>query len=337
LKKETSEKVPNIGDIKVFKNGSEFSGLWIPGHYQLRHKSLSPPAGPVSAPPVTAPKAKPIKCGVWNGRAFVPTRPIEISMSHDEKLRVINEAFAIGNEVRFFVHDTEVLEAELRAGQQYSIHPRKFERVPDESAQTRDKTPPLRTEGPMNNLQWILLSETGASVMMPVSVKVPEEISLAQLWHRHIANRVQRHVETVRWGKHFRGADEVEDGRVTDLQNNDSVHVVIPAEPAPKGQLEVVYSLEGESIVHRFNVKNTVTMGDIRQRISMAHKGKPIEALSFEGATFADEDSFNDWAFRSGGMPRQIVAKVQPMVQVVLDYMGEIGRASCRERVYIAV
>jgi hypothetical protein len=243
-------------------------------------------------------------------------------MSHDEKLRVINEAFAIGNEVRFFVHDTEVLEAELRAGQQYSIYPRKFERVPDESAQTRDKTPPLRTEGPMINLQWILLSETGASVMMPVSVKVPEEISLAQLWHRHIANRVQRHVETVRWGKHFRGADEVEDGRVTDLQNNDSVHVIIPAEPAPKGQLEVVYTLEGESIVHRFNVRNTVTMGDIRQRISMAHKGKPIEPLSFERATFDDADRFNDWAFRSGGMPRQLVAKVQPMVQVVLDYMG---------------
>jgi hypothetical protein len=129
-------------------------------------------------------------------------------------------------------------------------------------------------------------------------------------------------VETVRWGKHFRGTDEIEDGRVTDFQNSDSVQVIIPAEPAPKGQLEVVYSLEGESIVHRFNVKNSATMGDVRQRISMAHKGKPIEALAFEGSTFADEDSFNDWAFRSGGMPRQLVAKVQPMVQVVLDYMG---------------
>jgi hypothetical protein len=152
--------------------------------------------------------------------------------------------------------------------------------------------------------------------------QIPEEISLAQLWSRHIANRVQRHVETVRWGKHFRGADEIEEGRVAEFQNNDGVHVIIPAEPAPKGQLEVVYSLEGESVVHRFTVKNSVTMGDVRQRISMIHKGKPIEALSFEGSTFHDEDSFNDWAFRSGGMPRQLVAKVQPLVQAVLEYMG---------------
>jgi hypothetical protein len=62
-------------------------------------------------------------------------------------------------------------------------------------------------------------------------------------------------------------------------------------------------------------------MGDVRQRISQMHKGKPIEALVFEGSTFDDADSFNDWAFRSGGMPRQLVAKVQPMVQVILDYM----------------
>jgi hypothetical protein len=144
---------------------------------------------------------------------------MEITMSHDEKSRIINEAFAIGNDVRFFVHDTEVLETELKAGHQYSIYPRKFERVPDESVQTREKTLPLRTEGPMINLQWILLSESGASILLPVSVKVPEEISLAQLWHRHIANRVKRHVDTVRRGKHFRGTDEIEDGRVTEFQN----------------------------------------------------------------------------------------------------------------------
>jgi hypothetical protein len=191
LKKETSEKMPDVSDIKVFKDGSQFSGLWTPGHYQLRHKSLPAPSGPASpqTPAAAAPKAKPIKCGVWNGRMFVPTRPIEISMSHDEKLRIINEAFAIGNEVRFFVHNTEVLESELKAGQQYSIYPRKFERESDQSVQTREKCPPLRTEGPMINLQWVLLSESGASLLMPASVKVPEEISLGQLWSRHITCR----------------------------------------------------------------------------------------------------------------------------------------------------
>jgi hypothetical protein len=151
---------------------------------------------------------------------------------------------------------------------------------------------------------------------------VPEEISLGQLWHRHIANRVKRHVETVRWGKHFRGSAEIEEGRVLDIQDQDSVEIIIPAEPAPSGQLEVVYSLEGESVVNRFTVRSSATMGDVRQRISLAHKGKPIEALAFDGDTFDDADSFSDWALRSGGMPRQLVAKVQPMVQVIVDYMG---------------
>jgi hypothetical protein len=211
---------------------------------------------------------------------------------------------------------------ELKAGQQYSIYPRKFERIPDESASTKEKTPPIRTEGPMIKVQCIVLSETRASILRPFSVKVPEEISLAQLWHRHIANRIKRQVDTIKWGKHFRGTGEIEEGRVTDIQDGDPVEIIIPAEPAPDGQLEVVYSLEGESVVNRFTMKSTATMGDVRARISLVHKGKPIEALAFEGATFDDADSFSDWALRSGGMPRQLVAKVQPMVQVVVDYMG---------------
>jgi hypothetical protein len=159
-------------------------------------------------------------------------------------------------------------------------------------------------------------------LMLPFPVKIPQEISLAQLWHRHVANRVKRHIEVVKWGKHFRGSSEVEEGQVSDLQDKDSVEIIIPAEPAPAGQLEVVYNLEGETVVNRLTVKSTATMGDVRARISMAHKGKPIEALSFEGATLAEEDNFSDWMFRSGGMPRQLVAKIQPMVQVVVDYMG---------------
>jgi hypothetical protein len=144
------------------------------------------------------PKGKPIKCGVWDGRKFVPTRPIDITATKEERLRIINEAFAIGDEIRFFVHDTEVNESELKAGQQYSIYPHKFERVPDESASTKEKTPPIRTEGPMIRIQRILLSETKASILLPFSDMVPEEISLAQLSHRHVANRIKRQVDTVK-------------------------------------------------------------------------------------------------------------------------------------------
>jgi hypothetical protein len=184
----------------------------------------------------------------------------------------------------------------------------------DTTSNTKDKTAPLRTEGPMIRIQWILLSEKGVSLMMPTSAVVPEEISLAQLWDRHIVNRYKKQVSEVKWGKHYRTGAEIETGQVTDLQDNDSVEIIITAESSPSGQLEVQYVLEGEKVVNRLNVKSTATMGEIRARISQIHKSKPIQSLSFEGTALADEDSYSDWLTRLGGLP-QIVARIVLMVQ----------------------
>jgi ribonuclease HI len=333
LKHETSEKIPNFSDVKLYKEGDEFPGPWETGHFRFRHKSLPPQAGPAPKPTAPAPaqKVKPIKCGVWNGTSFIPTQPIDLSIPREEKTRIIKEAFDVGDDYRFFVHDTEVKETELKAGHQYSIYPARFERTPDTAIETKDKTPALRTEGPMISIQCIVLSGARASLMLPFSVKVPEEISLAQLWHRHVANRVKRHIEIVKWGKHFRGSAQIEESTITDLADKDSIEIIIPAEPAPTGQLEVVYTLEGETAVNRFLVKSTATMGDVRSRISMMHKGKPIKALEFEGSIFDDADNFSDWLFRTGGLPRQIVAKIQPIVQVRVDYMGVEKQMTVRE------
>jgi ribonuclease HI len=215
LKTETPEKVPVYSDTTLFKDGSEYSGLWTPEHYQFRHKSLPPPIAPVRAPAEPVPKAKPVRCGVWDGRKFLPTRPFDIAgIPKDERLHIFNEAFAIGNEVRYCAGDMEITEEELKSGQPYSIYPRKFERPVDTSVNTREKSPPIRTEGPMIRIQWGLLSDTGASLMMPTSATVPEEISLAQLWHRHIANRHKKQVETIKWGKRYRKGSEIESGQV---------------------------------------------------------------------------------------------------------------------------
>jgi hypothetical protein len=70
-------------------------------------------------------------------------------------------------------------------------------------------------------------------------------------------------------------------------------------------------------------------MGEIWARISQIHRSKLIQSLAFEGATFADEDSYSDWLTRSGGLP-QIVAKIVPMVQVYIDYMGERKQMNVR-------
>jgi hypothetical protein len=165
---------------------------------------------------------------------------------------------------------------------------------------------------------------------MPASAIVPEEISLAQLWHRHIANRYKQPVSDIKWGKNCRAGSKFESGQVTDLQDNDNVEVIVISEPAPTGQIEVIYTLGDETVVNRLNVRSTATVADVRERISRIHKVKPIQSLTFERAAIAEEDSYSDWMLRSGGVPRQIVAKIVPLVQVNLDYMGEIRQMNVR-------
>jgi ribonuclease HI len=295
LRAETPEKIPSFSDTKLFKDGAEYSGLWTSGHHQFRHKALPPPIAPIRAPvapAALAPKAKPVSCGVWDGRKLVPTRKFVITeVSKEERLRIFNEAFAIGDEVRYCVNDHEVAEAELKPSQPYSIYPRTFERSVDTVVSVKNKTNPIRTEGPMIRIQWILLSETGVSLMMPTSATVPEEISLGQLWHRHIANRYKKPVAKIKWGTHYCAGAEIESGKVTEFKDNDSVEVVIASETESNGQLEVVYTLGEDKQVYRLYVRDTATMGEIRTRISQMHKGKPIQALSYEGSDFSERVS----------------------------------------------
>jgi hypothetical protein len=155
LKLETAEELPVFTDTKLFKDGAKYSGQWTTGHFQFRHKALPAPIAPIRSPAASAaPKAKPIRCGIWNGRSFSPTRPFDImSVTKDERLQFFNEAFAIGNDVRYYVNDVEIQEADLKSEQPYSIYPRKFARPPDMTASTKEKITALRTEGPMIRLQ----------------------------------------------------------------------------------------------------------------------------------------------------------------------------------------
>jgi hypothetical protein len=83
LKYETSEKIPIFSDIKLYREGDEFSGPWEAGHFRFRHKSLPPQAGPAPKPAAPAPaqKTKPIKCGVWNGVCFATGSSIALLLS----------------------------------------------------------------------------------------------------------------------------------------------------------------------------------------------------------------------------------------------------------------
>jgi hypothetical protein len=139
-----------------------------------------------------------------------------------------------------------VLEDDLQPGTPYSVYPSKFERSNETSANTRDKINPVRTEGPFIHIQWWLISETGEHLMLSTVATVPEEISLAQLWHKQIANRYKKQVDTIKWGKHFRAGKEIESGQVTELLENDRVEVVIDVKKQTNGQVEVAYTLGDE-------------------------------------------------------------------------------------------
>jgi hypothetical protein len=292
---DSSEMSGVMQSLNQTHRGAEYSGLWTPGHYHFRHKSLPPPIAPALPAPADGPKIKPVQYGVWNGQRFVPTRPFDVSIhTKEERIRFLNEFHPIGDDVRYFVNDTEVSETDLRPGQPYSVYPRKIERPNDSTANTKDKHNPVRTEGPMVHIQWWLLSEKGESVMLTTPATVPEEISLAQLWHRHIANRYKKSVDTIRWGKHFRDRKEIESGQVSELCENDGVEIIIGSEKKTNGQVEVIYTLGDETQVFRFNVKESATVEDAKKRISQTHKGKPIQSLVLEGAEMSDEDSFKE-------------------------------------------
>jgi hypothetical protein len=157
-------------------------------------------------------------------------------------LRLFNELHPIGDDVRYFVSNTEVSEIELRAGQPYSVYPRRFERSNETTAKTGDKTNPVRMEGPLIHIQWLLSAETGEQAMMPTSTTVPEEISVSQLWHKSVANRYKKPVETITWGRHFRAGAVVETGMVSELLENDGVEIIITEKKKDKqdGKIEVV-------------------------------------------------------------------------------------------------
>jgi hypothetical protein len=137
--------------------------------------------------------------------------------------------------------------------------------------------------------------------MLPMNSAVPQEISLLQLWNKHIANRRRAPVKRIKWGKHYLASVEIEEGVVSSLEEADSVEVIVSNKKKRDDRKEVVYTVGEEPTVYRILVKGDATIGDVKKTIAMAHKGKPVVALSFEGADLAEEDPYKDWMLRTGG------------------------------------
>jgi hypothetical protein len=93
---------------------------------------------------------------VFNGRSFTPTQPLDIHiLTEDEWIEEFESVVpGIGGEVRYFVADQEVEPLCLVPGQPYSVYPKSFKRADEVRATAADPVQPIRSEGPMINIQW---------------------------------------------------------------------------------------------------------------------------------------------------------------------------------------
>jgi hypothetical protein len=252
-------------------------------------------------------------------------------MTKEERLDIFNDVAPIGREVRYFVSNTEVEESELKAGQPYSVYPKKFKRSAEATAKLTDTTTPPRIEGPFIRIQWTLLSHTGEVITLPTGATVPEEITLLQLWSKAIESRCRLPVHEIKWGRHWRNQREVESGKVTELLDNDGVEGIICKEKKKTDdRLEVKYTIGADATVFTIWVRSDALVGDVKKAIAMAHPSKPIMSLASEGADLADEDPYDEGMERTGGGLRQIQAKIVPLVKVLLDYQGRQQQMSVR-------
>jgi hypothetical protein len=276
MMKETDQRIPEWRDLKVFKEGNPYDGLWTSGHFQLVHKSLPVPASATSA---VAVKSSPAVFGIWGGKKFKSRPPIDISaIAEDERLTIFNRVHPIGRDVRYHVGKTEELSVSLRPGQPYSVYPMIFTRSNESKEKVKDSAPPVRVEGPFLNVQWTVIDASGNPIVLTTTSLAPQEVTLLQFWKKFAEQKYRGPVTTIEWGHYHRWGDEIESRVVTTLEESDSLEIVIrdkkkKVRNGDVEQAEVTYTLGEEPQVYRCMMRKDPTIGQIREVITLAHKG----------------------------------------------------------------
>jgi hypothetical protein len=127
------------------------------------------------------------------------------------------------------------------------------------------------------------------------------------------------------WGHHYRSGDITESGKVTSLEEADSVEILvdqglIPPQPQPKSQtqVEVDYVIGTERF--KIQVRKGFTVDDLQNRLAFVHKGRTIAGIASEFFQIAGEDSVEDWLQRTAGIPLQVM--VAKTVHVAIEFRG---------------
>jgi ribonuclease HI len=328
LANETHAKLPDAASISVYDSkGVILVGDWTSGKFSLVHDSQPPPSAGAQPNPAQAPDPvviKPVHYGVFAGRgaSFVSTRLIDSSkMTMDALIAEFNRAVPdFGNQPRFFVGLNEVDPTEIRPGQAYSVYPKKISRPSENRAMLGGPVQPPRVEGPMIHIQWKVSDVNGSQLCPPGNCSVPAEIGLLQLFKTHVLTRYRISGIQIIWGNHFRAGSILEIGKVTDLEQDDLVEIIVDQGVAPQAtQMEVKYTVGSEQ--HIVYVPRDTTIEQLTQRLAFAHKGRGVHAIASEGLVIAPEDSVENWIQRTADIPFQAV--IPKTVQVIVEFRGQ--------------
>jgi ribonuclease HI len=326
-KSETDVKLPLPTEIRTYDSDCRsLTGDYSSGRFFLAHNSQPPPAAGAQPNPAQAPDPvaeRPARFGVFNGVgvSFTSSRPIDCSkISMDRMISEFNKAVpGFRNEPRFFVATTEIDPTALIPGQPYSVYPRKIKRPTENRAQLGGAAQPPRIEGPLIEIQWKVSDISGNQLCLPGNSRVPEEISLLQLFKIFIAARNRISGIQIMWGNHYRDGNILEIGKVTTLEEGDLVGIIVDQGAAPQTtQIEVDYEICSEKFT--ILVDRSMTIEQLKQRMNFNHKGRGISAIASEGVPIADDDPVEDWTQRTAGIP--LTAVLPKKVQVVVDFRG---------------
>jgi hypothetical protein len=225
-----------------------------------------------------------------------------------------------GTQPRFFVGMNEVDPTELVPGQAYSVYPKKIPRPTENRAMLGGPVQPPRVEGPMIHIQWSVVDVNDKQLCPPGNCSVPEEIGLLQLFKTHTLARYRVQGIQIMWGKHWRSGTILETGKVTDLEENDLVEIIVDQGVAPQAtQMEVKYMVGSKEF--KVYVPRDTTIEQLTQRLAFVHKGRGIHAIASEGVPIDASDPVEDWLQRTADIPLQAVTP--KTVQVIVEFRGQ--------------
>jgi hypothetical protein len=83
---------------------------------------------------------------------------------------------------------------------------------------------------------------------------------------------------------------------------------------------EVRYTIGDHPQVYMITVRKSLTIGELRDTIALAHKGRPVSTISLQGTDIDPDNSLEDWILRINDEPFSL--RTVQMVQIIPGWRG---------------